>query len=290
MTFNAQKDLIINLKKKANDIRKDILNMVAGAGKGHIATSFSETDILTVLYFHVLKVDSHNPKWNKRDRFILSKGHGCEALYVILSNLGYFEKDLLKTYLKFNTRLAAHPNMNKLPGIEATTGSLGHGLSISVGIALNGKMEGANYRIFTMLGDGEIDEGQVWEAAMCAAHYKLDNLIGIIDRNNLQNDGRTEDIMNSEPLREKWESFGWAVREIDGHAIEQIINVFKLIPFTKGKPSMIIAKTTKGKGSSYIENRYDKHYIAITEEEANMIMKDLNKIEEALSSEKNIKY
>ena len=285
MTFDTQKDLILNLTKKTNCIRKDILNMVAGGGKGHIATSFSETDILTVLYFHVLKVDPHNPKWYKRDRFILSKGHACEALYVILSNLGYFEKDLLKTYLKFNTRLAAHPNMNKLPGIEATTGSLGHGLSISVGIALNGKMEGANYRIFTMLGDGEIDEGQVWEAAMCAAHYKLDNLIGIIDRNNLQNDGRTEDIMNSEPLREKWESFGWTVREIDGHDIEQIINVFKLIPFTKGKPSMIIAKTTKGKGSSYIENRYDKHYIAITEEEANMIMKDLNKIEEELSSE-----
>jgi transketolase len=280
-----QKDLILDLKKKAISIRKDILGMVAGAGKGHLATAFSETDILTALYFHFLKIDPGNPQWENRDRFILSKGHGCETLYVLLANLGYFEKDLLKTYLKFKTRLAGHPNMHKLPGVEATTGSLGHGFSISVGVAMNGKMEKANYRIFTMLGDGEINEGQVWEAAMCAAHYKLDNLIGIIDRNNLQNDGCTTDVMNSEPLGEKWESFGWSVREIDGHDMKQIVAVFDQVPFTKGKPSMVIARTTKGKCAPSIENRYDKHYIHISEEDANVIMKDLCKIEEALPGE-----
>ena len=280
-----QKDLILDLKKKAIGIRKDILSMVAGAGKGHLATAYSETDILTALYYHVLNIDPVNPQWEDRDRFILSKGHGCETLYVLLANLGYFEKDLLKTYLKFKTRLPGHPNMHMLPGVEATTGSLGHGFSISVGIAMNGKMERANYRIFTMLGDGEIDEGQVWEAAMCSAHYKLDNLIGILDRNNLQNDGFTTDVMNSEPLREKWESFGWSVREIDGHDMEQIIDVFAQVPFAVGKPSMIIAKTTKGKCAFSIENKYYKHYIHITEEEANVIMKDLCKIEEALAGE-----
>ena len=280
-----QKNLILDLKKKALGIRKDILGMVAGAGKGHLATAYSETDILTALYFHILKIDPGNPQWEERDRFILSKGHGCETLYVLLANKGYFEKDLLNTYLKFNTRLAGHPNMHKLPGIEVSTGSLGQGFSISVGIAMHGKMVKSDYRVFSMVGDGEINEGQVWEAAMCAGHYKLDNLIGIIDRNNLQNDGWTTDIMTTEPLKDKWESFGWSVREIDGHDMEQIVSTFEQVPFTRGKPSMVIARTVKGKSAPSIENKYNKHYIQISEEDANMIMKDLCKIEETLTGE-----
>jgi transketolase len=280
------KSLVWGLKKKANDIRKKSLTLLSRAGKGHLATSFSETDILTALYYHILKIDPSNPRWEERDRFFLSKGHGCEALYPVLADRGFFPEEKLLTYQKFNTTLAAHPNANKLAGIEATTGSLGHGLSLAVGMALGARLDKATYRIITMLGDGENNEGMVWEAAMSAAHYGLDNLTAIIDRNGLQNDGYAKDVMNTEPLKEKWESFGWEVREIDGHDMEQILNVLKAIPFREGKPSMVIAKTVKGKGAPVLENKVGMHYISLSPELTELIFGDLNKIEEELDNER----
>ncbi len=268
--------LVQKLKKIAIAIRKDSIEMSVKAGCGHVAPGFSWTDICTVLFFHELKIDPKNPNWPDRDRFILSKGHGCLPLYSSLARQGFIPMKQLSTFCQLDSYLGGHPVID-IPGIEVATGSLGHGLPISIGMALAGKFDNKTYRVITVMGDGEIQEGTVWEAAMAAAHYKLDNLIGVIDYNKLEIDGPIKEIMGLEPLREKWESFGWYVQEINGNEIEEILNAFeKISRYKESKPRMIIAHTTKGKGASFMENQAGWHYKAPDEEQTLQAIKELN--------------
>ena len=263
------------LKEKAKKIRKSIVSMIAEAKSGHPGGSLSATDILTALYFSEMNVDPANPKMEGRDRFVLSKGHAAPAIYATLAEKGYFSKDELMTLRKFGSRLQGHPDMKKLPGIEISTGSLGQGLSVANGMALNAKMFNENYRTYVILGDGEVQEGQIWEAAMTAAHYKLDNLCAFLDSNNLQIDGNVSEIMGVEPLDKKWEAFGWNVIKIDGHDFEQILSALDKARKCKGKPTMIIAKTIKGKGVSFMENVCGFHGVAPTLEELERALAEL---------------
>lgn len=265
------------LESKAAEIRIDLLNMIFKAKMGHTGSSLSNTDILTVLYYSIMNIDPENPEWEERDRFILSKGHAVESYYTILADRGFFPKDELQTFCQYNTRLIGHPN-NKIPGIEMNTGALGHGLSIAVGMAIAAKMDGKSYRVFTLMGDGEQAEGSIWEAAMSAAHFKLDNLIGIIDRNKLQITGNTEEVMGLEPLSEKWKSFGWEVVEIDGHDYGEINYALSSTPVKKGKPTLVLANTVKGKGVSFIENKPEWHHRVPTEEELNKAIEELTSV------------
>jgi len=266
---------VSQLNRQANLIRKAILKMVIEAGGGHIAPALSIADIITVLYFDVLRIDPQNPTWQERDRFILSKGHACCALYATLAERGFFSTEMLQMFCKKDSLLSGHPELDINHGIEVSTGSLGHGLSIGAGMALAAKADDKAYRIFILLGDGECNEGSVWEAAMFGSYKKLDNLIAIVDRNSLQALGPTEDIVALEPLAEKWKAFGWAVKEIDGHDIRQIRRAFKRVPFKKYKPSMIIAHTIKGKGISFMENNAIWHFRAPNKEEAEQAFKEL---------------
>jgi len=227
------------LKVKAKEIRKSIVSMITEAKSGHPGGSLSATDILTALYFSEMNVDPANPKMEGRDRFVLSKGHAAPAIYATLAEKGYFSKDELMTLRKFGSRLQGHPDMKKLPGIEISTGSLGQGLSVANGMALNAKMFNENYRTYVILGDGEVQEGQIWEAAMTAAHYKLNNLCAFLDNNNLQIDGNVSEIMGVEPLDKKWEAFGWNVIKIDGHDFEQILSALDKARECKDKPTMV---------------------------------------------------
>ena len=263
------------LKEKAKEIRKSIVSMITEAKSGHPGGSLSATDILTALYFSEMNVDPTNPKMVGRDRFVLSKGHAAPAIYATLAEKGYFSKDELMTLRKFGSRLQGHPDMKKLPGIEISTGSLGQGLSVANGMALNAKIFDENYRTYVVLGDGEIQEGQIWEAAMTAAHYKLDNLCAFLDSNNLQIDGNVSEIMGVEPLDKKWEAFGWNVIKIDGHDFEQILSALDKARKCKGKPTMIIAKTIKGKGVSFMENVCGFHGVAPTLEELERALAEL---------------
>ena len=263
------------LKEKAKEIRKSIVSMITEAKSGHPGGSLSATDILTALYFSEMNVDPANPKMEGRDRFVLSKGHAAPAIYATLAEKGYLSKDELMTLRKFGSRLQGHPDMKKLPGIEISTGSLGQGLSVANGMALNAKMFDENYRTYVILGDGEVQEGQIWEAAMTAAHYKLDNLCAFLDSNNLQIDGNVSEIMGVEPLDKKWEAFGWNVIKIDGHDFEQILSAFDKARECKGKPTMIIAKTIKGKGVSFMENVCGFHGVAPTLEELERALAEL---------------
>ena len=263
------------LKEKAKEIRKSIVSMITEAKSGHPGGSLSATDILTALYFSEMNVDPANPKMEGRDRFVLSKGHAAPAIYATLAEKGYFSKDELMTLRKFGSRLQGHPDMKKLPGIEISTGSLGQGLSVANGMALNAKIFNENYRTYVVLGDGEIQEGQIWEAAMTAAHYKLDNLCAFLDSNNLQIDGNVTEIMGVEPLDKKWEAFGWNVIKIDGHDFEQILSALDKAREYKGKPTMIIAKTIKGKGVSFMENVCGFHGVAPTLEELERALAEL---------------
>jgi len=270
----------ITLKKESLKTRIDLLKMIKEAGTGHTGSSLSNTDILTALYYGVLKIDPANPEWEERDRYIQSKGHAVESLWVTLANKGFFPKEELKTFSKFDSRLIGHPN-NKVPGVEMNTGSLGHGLSISVGMALAAKLDNKSYRVFTLMGDGELAEGSIWEAAMAAAQYKLDNLIGIIDRNHLQITGKTKDVMNIEPLDEKWKSFGWEVVQADGHNLVELVNVLNNTPIVTDKPTMVIANTVKGKGVPMAENQAGWHHHVPTDEELEIALNELTmKLEE----------
>lgn len=257
-----KQELIAFLEEKARIIRRDILTMIYIAQSGHPGGSLSAADILTTLYFHVLKINSKDPDWAERDRFILSKGHACPVWYACLAEKGFFPVEELSTLREINGRLQGHPDMKKTPGIDFTTGSLGQGLSSGIGIALALKQKAIDSRIYVMLGDGELNEGQVWEAAMAAAKFKLDHLIAVIDYNNLQIDGACSNIMPLEPLSEKWKAFNWQVLTIDGHDLSAILDAFDTARSTVGKPTMIIAKTTKGKGVSFMENECDWHGIA----------------------------
>lgn len=265
---------ISTLKKKATDIRIEIIRMICRAKGGHIGGSLSGVDILVALYYDVLNIDPKRPDWGDRDRFILSKGHGVEGYYAILADRGFFPKEELETYRKFRSRLLGHPTM-AAPGIEMNTGALGHGLSLGVGMALAGKMDNARYSVYVMFGDGESDEGSVWEAAMAGAQFKLDNLIGIVDRNTLQMSGETEKIMKLESFKDKWSAFGWSVKEVDGHNIEQLIENFKSAPLVSGKPSLFIANTIKGTGVSFMQNKAHWHHKVPDAEQMHMALEEL---------------
>lgn len=267
-------NIVKDLEAKANKIRRDILDIVYNSKAGHIGGSLSSTDILTTLYYNVLNIDPKDIKNPNRDRFILSKGHIAEALYCILGDKGFFDEEKLKTYSQYGSTLIGHPN-NKNAGVEVNTGSLGHGLSIAVGIALAGKLDKRNYRVFALMGDGEQAEGSIWEGAMAAANYKLDNLVGIIDKNGLQISGTTDEVMALGDLKSKWTSFGWEVEEIDGNSIEELLKAFNNIPAIDGKPTMIIAKTVKGKGISFMENVAKWHHGVLTEDEYNQAIREL---------------
>lgn len=250
---------IKKLKKIAIERRMDLLKMIYEAKGGHTGGALSSTDILVALYYEIMNIDPKNPKWEDRDRFVLSKGHSVEGYYAILADLGFFPKEELKTFSQYKSRLIGHPNV-KVPGVEMNTGALGHGLSAAVGMALAGKMDKKSYKVYTLMGDGEQAEGSVWEAAMAAGHYKLDNLIGIIDRNRLQISGNTEDVMSLESLKDKWRSFKWEVIEINGNDMEELVTTFKIIPLVKEKPHLVIANTIKGKGVSFMENVAKWHH------------------------------
>lgn len=269
------------LERKATEIRKLLVEMIFEAGTGHTGSSLSNADILTVLYYHVMKVDPKNPEWEDRDRYVQSKGHAVESYWAVLADKGFIEKEELKTFSQYGSRLIGHPN-NKVPGVEMNTGALGHGLSVSVGMALAAKMDRRSHRIFTLMGDGELAEGSVWEAAMAASQYKLDNLIGIIDRNRLQITGKTAEVMDNEPLDKKWESFGWEVIQVDGHDLEALITVFDGLPGVAGKPTMIIANTLKGKGISLAEGVPSWHHHVPNKEEYESAMKEFSQRMEAL--------
>ncbi|HSC55045.1 MAG TPA: transketolase [Phnomibacter sp.] len=247
------------LKKKSVEYRKKILKYIVGANAGHTGGSLSSTDILNVLYNEVLNVSPENFSSPDRDRYVQSKGHCVEALFVVLADKGFFPEEDLNTLCKYQSHYIGHPT-KKVKGVEQNTGALGHGLPICVGTAIAAKMDDKDFKVYTLMGDGELPEGSNWEAALSAAHYKLDNLCAIVDKNGLQITAQTADVMNTDPLDKKWEAFGWAVREVNGNDIDELRAAFAALPFEKGKPSVIIAHTTKGKGISYMENELKWHH------------------------------
>lgn len=266
---------IAYLKEMAKNLRIEIVKMLALAGSGHTGGSLSSADIVTALYFYKMKHDPKNPNWHARDRFVLSKGHAAPVLYAALAMSGYFDKSLLNTLRKIGSPLQGHPCCKSLPGIEVSTGSLGQGLSVANGMALGLRLDGLPSRVYCLLGDGEIQEGQVWEAAMSASHYKLDNLCAIVDHNNLQIDGCCSEVMDISPIDEKFKAFGWNVFNIDGHNMEEIVKALDETERIKGKPTMIVAKTIKGKGVSIFEGKVQYHGIAPTKEELEIALKEL---------------
>ncbi|MEW5758750.1 MAG: transketolase [Candidatus Omnitrophota bacterium] len=265
---------IEKLKQKAKEIRRLIIQMLCNAGSGHPGGSLSSTDLISCLYFDILRHDPKNPKMPNRDRFHMSKGHCCPLLYAVLAQSGYFAKENLMSLRKFGCILQGHPD-KRAPGVEVASGSLGQGLSVSIGMALASRLDNIDYRVYCLMGDGEIQEGNIWEAAMAASHFKCDNLCAILDYNGFQIDGRIEDIMNLEPLAGKWQAFGWHTIEIDGHDIGKILEAYEEAKTIKGKPSIIIAHTIKGKGVSFMENVVDFHGRAPTKEELCIALKDL---------------
>ena len=275
MKTDSAKPDIDFLREKAGTLRVEILRMLTEAGSGHTGGSLSAADIVTALYFYKMRHKPENPAWRDRDRFILSKGHAAPVLYAALALSGYFDRSLLKTLRKIGSPLQGHPCSKKLPGIEISTGSLGQGLSIANGIALGLKIDGLSSRVYCLLGDGETQEGQVWEAAMTASHYKLDNLCAIIDNNGLQIDGHCCNVMCIEPLVKKWEAFGWNVIDINGHDMEAIVRALDEAGTVKSKPTMIVARTIKGKGVSFFEGKVEYHGLAPTQEELEKALKEL---------------
>lgn len=270
------RQLIKDLEAKTRLFRREILEMTFKAGSGHPGGSLSAVDIITVLYYHQMRVDPKNPKWADRDRFVLSKGHVCPALYAILAEIGFFPKEALWTLRRPESILQGHPDMRLTPGVEMSTGSLGQGLSVACGMALAARLDEKDYAVYCMLGDGEVQEGNVWEGAMFATHERLDNLIAILDRNRLQIEGFTKDVMNLDPLEDKWKAFGWTVLELeDGNDIKQILNVLDKAVERQGKPKIIIANTIKGKGVSFMENRAEYHGRALSPDEMKRARQEL---------------
>lgn len=248
-----------DLEAMATEIRKDIVCMIGEAGSGHPGGALSAADIVTALYFNIMKHDPKNPKWADRDRFVLSKGHGCAVLYSALAESGYFPKETLWQFRKLGCILQGHPDMKKIPGVEFSAGSLGQGFPAAVGMALAGRLDKKDYHVFALIGDGESQEGSIWEAAMAAAHYKLANLIGILDFNGMQIDGLNSEVINLEPVVDKWRAFGWNVVEIDGHDMNQILQALKTAEGVTCGPTMIVAHTIKGKGVPFMENKVEWH-------------------------------
>ena len=272
----------LELKKTANNVRLGIIEAVYNAACGHPGGSLSIADVLTYLYFVEMKVDVKNPADKDRDRFVLSKGHTAPALYSVLAERGFFPKEELKTLRKTDSRLQGHPDMKGVPGVDMSTGSLGLGISTACGMALSAKVSGDSYRVYTVIGDGESQEGQVWEAAMFASHYKLDNLVCVLDLNGLQIDGPITEVMNPTPHDEKFRAFGWHVITIDAHDFDQIEAAFNEAREVKGQPTVIIARSVKGKGVSFMENKCEWHGQAPKEDLYLVAVADLKKIEEEL--------
>ena len=263
------------LQARAKQVRRDIIEMTFAAGSGHPGGSLSATEILTALYFAVMKHDPKNPAWPDRDRLILSKGHASPLLYSVLAEAGYFDRKLLSTFRKLGSPLQGHPDRRKLAGVEASTGSLGQGLSMGIGHALARRLDQKAFYTYVVLSDGETNEGQVWEAAAMAGHHRVDHLIAILDYNKFQLDDSTSVICNMEPMVDKWKSFGWYVEEIDGHDFDQILAALKIAQKIKNQPAIIVAHTIKGKGVSFMENNNHFHGVAPTKEEAERALKEL---------------
>lgn len=271
-----------NLTALAYELRKDVINMIRSGKAGHIGGDMSVIDTLVTLYFKQMNISPENMDDPDRDRFVMSKGHSVEALYAVLARKGFFPiEEVIDTFSKFGSKFIGHPN-NKLPGIEMNSGSLGHGLPVCVGMALAGKMNHQDYRVYTVMGDGELAEGSVWEGAMSAAHYKLDNLCAVVDRNRLQISGNTEDVMHHDNLHERFGSFGWHVIDVkNGNSIEELDAAFEEAKTVKGKPTVLIANTVKGCGSSVMEDKASWHHHVPSDEEYEQIMKDLEERKEA---------
>ncbi|MBQ5376022.1 MAG: transketolase [Lachnospiraceae bacterium] len=275
----------LELQKKANEVRKGIITSVHSAKAGHPGGSLSAADLFTYLYFEEMNVDPKNPKDPNRDRFVLSKGHTAPGYYAALANRGYFPVEDLVTLRHIGSYLQGHPCMQETPGVDMSSGSLGQGISAAVGMAMAGKMDGKSYRVYTLLGDGEIQEGQVWEASMFAGAHNLDNLVAVVDNNGLQIDGNIEDVCSPYPIDKKFEAFNFHVINIDAHDFDQIRNAFTEAKNTKGQPTAIIMKSVKGKGVSFMENNAGWHGKAPNDEEFEVAMADLAKIDEALQKE-----
>jgi len=278
MTRQADRSLeqcVALVQARARQVRRHIVEMVYLAQSGHIGGALSAADIVTALYWDLMRIDPARPDWPDRDRFILSKGHACPVWYANLAMRGYFGLEHLRTLRQFGSILQGHPDMHKTPGVDITTGSLGQGLSLGVGMALHGKLAGKDYRVYVMLGDGEINEGQVWEAAASSAKYKLDNLIAFVDNNRLQMDGLTADVMPMEPIDAKWRAFNWEVARIDGHDVRAILSAVEWAWTVRGRPVCIIADTVKGKGVSFMENQRAWHGEAPNQEQYEQAMAEL---------------
>ncbi|MDD3179110.1 MAG: transketolase [Opitutaceae bacterium] len=266
---------VSDLEQMARQIRRDLIDMIYTANAGHPGGSLSATDIVTALYFRVMCVDPQNPRWEDRDRFILSKGHACPVWYAALANRGFFDRAHLKTLRKLNGMLQGHADMKKTPGIDMTVGSLGQGFCAGVGMALAARCLKKDFHVWAMIGDGEMQEGSIWEAAMAGAKWKLDNLTAILDKNGLQNDAFVENVMPIEPVADKWRAFGWRVLEIDGHNMQEIVEAMEQALIIRGIPTIIIAKTIKGKGVSFMENQPDWHGKAPNAEQYRQAMHEL---------------
>lgn len=264
-----------DLQKKANKIRLNTFKAISNAGGGHFGGSLSESEILTVLYFKEMRIDPNNPQMEDRDRFVISKGHGGPGLYATLAERGFFPKELLGELDKNGSRLPKHVDRLKLPGIDTSSGALGQGLSIGVGMAISSKIDSKDVRVYVLMGDGECDEGQIWEAAMSASKFQLDNLVGLVDRNFLQVDGTCEEIMPTEPLSKKWEAFGWHVACVDGHSVSEISKALNNARKIKGKPCVIIANTVKGKGVSFMEGSCAWHSGNLSPEQYEIAIEEL---------------
>jgi transketolase len=264
------------MDKRSKYLRSLVIDALEGGGRGHIGSSLSLVEILRVLYDDILQIDPKNPLDPQRDRCILSKGHGCLTQYALLADKGFFPTDELKQQCRPGARLGGHPERGHVPGIEASTGSLGHGLSIGIGLALAARMQQRRSRVFVIMGDGELDEGSVWEGALCAAKHGLENLVAIVDYNKIQSAGFVKDILNLEPLADKWRAFGFAVREVDGHDVDALTKVLKSAPFESGKPNLLICHTIKGKGFDFAENNPSWHH------KAKVLADDVVRMREAL--------
>jgi transketolase len=277
--------VIRHLRRKCLDVRRDIIEMIYAGGSGHPGGSLSAVEILTALYFHVMRIRPEQPDWAERDRFVLSKGHAAPALYAVLAERGFFPRAELAAFTAPGTRLQKHIDMHRVPGTELSTGSLGQGLSVAVGMALADRLDGKDRCAYVLIGDGESQEGQVWEAAMAAAQLRLNNLIVFLDYNRCQVDGYLPDICNLEPVAEKWKSFGWHVQQLDGHDLAQILGVLEAAQAADHGPHMLIANTVKGKGISYMENQLAWHSRSLTEEEYRIAMHELDAAQHGLERE-----
>ena len=283
--MDPDKAAVGRLRRRCLDVRRDIIEMIYAGGSGHAGGSLSAVEVLVALYFHLMRIRPEEPDWPQRDRFILSKGHAAPALYAVLAERGFFPVEELKTFSAPGTRLQKHVDMHRVPGTEVSSGSLGQGLSIAIGMALADRMDSQDRYVYVLIGDGESQEGQIWEATLAASHLELERIVAFIDNNRLQVDGFVRDIIKLEPIGTKWQSFGWHVQRVDGHDVRQILAAVETAKRSSGQPHMIIADTVKGKGISYMENSIKWHSHPISEDEYRTAMADLQAIERALAED-----